>query len=270
MHGIKLCYEKKATVPFRISTHPFLFYTIEEICYYFLTNIYLLDPSFQEEIFFRWLDEELRLKKLAAELRETKRSPEECAECILKYMDYCSQEEWIKVKNSLEELKGLTEEEHRCKRADTLLKNRQYHAAILEYKRILRQKDERKNEKVWNNIGVAYSKLFLFQEAANYFKQAYEFHQKDEILKNYLFSCYFLYTEEEYHQFLKSYSLSTEREAEILNEVTNFLTKAKKSVLRREVELLSRYKKDGNFVSYYGGLKKIVQNWKQNYIQETK
>ena len=44
-------------------------YTIEELCYYFCNNLYLIDYTIINKKLCDWLEEELELDDLAAELR---------------------------------------------------------------------------------------------------------------------------------------------------------------------------------------------------------
>lgn len=55
------------SVLYREYQHKCLF--LEELCYYFYHNLYLVDETILNENLCRWLQEELELPKLAAKLR---------------------------------------------------------------------------------------------------------------------------------------------------------------------------------------------------------
>ena len=70
-------------------------------------------------------------------------------------------------------------------KADELLQNENYWAAIVEYERILsiRQNSKLKVDfyaKVWNNLGGCYARLFLFEKAASCYENAYQFQKISE------------------------------------------------------------------------------------------
>jgi tetratricopeptide (TPR) repeat protein len=65
-------------------------------------------------------------------------------------------------------------------KADELLQNKNYWAAIIEYERILsiRQSSKLKVDfyaMIWNNLGGCYARLFLFEKAASCYENAYQF-----------------------------------------------------------------------------------------------
>ena len=69
MSGYILCQVKKAEKPFYIENISKNIYSIEELCYYLYNNLYLVDRSLISNKLCTWLDEELKLPKLAAKLR---------------------------------------------------------------------------------------------------------------------------------------------------------------------------------------------------------
>ena len=69
MGSLILCHKKKAKHPYEISRIHMRIYTIEELCYYFCNNLYLVDYTIINRQLCDWLDEELELYSLADELR---------------------------------------------------------------------------------------------------------------------------------------------------------------------------------------------------------
>ena len=71
-------------------------YSLEELCYYFYHNLYLVDETILNENLCRWLQEELELPKLAAKLRplfERNYSIEEFLYPVFKEISYLTYEE---------------------------------------------------------------------------------------------------------------------------------------------------------------------------------
>ena len=69
MGSLILCHKKKAKHPYEISRIHMRIYTIEELCYYFCNNLYLVDYTIINRQLCDWLEEELELYDLADELR---------------------------------------------------------------------------------------------------------------------------------------------------------------------------------------------------------
>ena len=68
MSGYILCQTKKAEIPYYIENISTNVYSLEELCYYFYKNIYLIDESIINERLCNWLKDELGLSKLYEKL----------------------------------------------------------------------------------------------------------------------------------------------------------------------------------------------------------
>ena len=69
MGSLILCHKKKAKHPYEIARVHMHIYTIEELCYYFCNNLYLVDYTIVNRKLCDWLEEELELYELSAEQR---------------------------------------------------------------------------------------------------------------------------------------------------------------------------------------------------------
>ena len=61
MGSLILCHKKKAKHPYEIARVHMHIYTIEELCYYFCNNLYLVDYTIVNRKLCDWLEEELEL-----------------------------------------------------------------------------------------------------------------------------------------------------------------------------------------------------------------
>ena len=68
MSGYILCQTKKAENPYFIENIGLNIYSIEELCYYFSTDLPLLDHTILNRQLVQWLRQELNLKTLAQKL----------------------------------------------------------------------------------------------------------------------------------------------------------------------------------------------------------
>jgi tetratricopeptide (TPR) repeat protein len=207
MSGYILCQVKKAEKPFYIENISTNIYSIEELCYYLYNNLYLVDRSLISNKLCTWLDEELKLPKLAAKLRPfigKEAGLEEILYPIFKEINYLAYEE-LRILNGRIERRNKESEEIREKRkGDALMENRMYVNAIRVYQKLL-EKDSREisremRERILHNQGCAYSYLFQMDKAQDCFFAAWKVNQSEKALKIYLLAYRSVHTPEEFEK----------------------------------------------------------------------
>ena len=207
MSGYILCQVKKAEKPFYIENISTNIYSIEELCYYLYNNLYLVDRSLISNKLCTWLDEELKLPKLAAKLRPfigKEAGLEEILYPIFKEINYLAYEE-LRILNGRIERRNKESEEIREKRkGDALMENRMYVNAIRVYHKLL-EKDSREisremRERILHNQGCAYSYLFQMDKALDCFFAAWKVKQSEKALKIYLLAYRSVHTPEEFEK----------------------------------------------------------------------
>lgn len=210
MGSLILCHKKRAKRPYEISRVHMRIYTIEELCYYICNNLYLIDYTIMNRRLCDWLDDELELKGMAELLRkelDQNASLEEFVLTILKGSIIYGQAEINKIQNLLEHLKNQKEVERAKYKADTLLKAGEYASAILVYQSVINKEwDDSVDRTFYGNIygclGTAYGRLFLYEEAASMYREAYQICEEPGMLKSYLYCCMRALPESEYVKML--------------------------------------------------------------------
>ena len=140
MGSLILCHKKKAKHPYEISRIHMRIYTIEELCYYFCNNLYLVDYTIINRQLCDWLEEELELYDLADELRgilDQNGPVEQFLLTVLSHASIYSSSEITRIHNVLEHLKNQNEVEREKYKADNLLKAGEVASAILVYQSIV-------------------------------------------------------------------------------------------------------------------------------------
>ena len=140
MSGYILCQVKKAEKPFYIENISTNIYSIEELCYYLYNNLYLVDCSLISNKLCTWLDEELKLPKLAAKLRPfigKEAGLEEILYPIFKEINYLAYEELKTLNGRIEARKREPEEIREKRKGDALMENRMYVNALRVYQKLL-------------------------------------------------------------------------------------------------------------------------------------
>lgn len=223
MSGYILCRTKKAEIPYYIENISTNVYSLEELCYYFYHNLYLIDETILNESLCRWLQEELELPKLAAKLRtllERNFGIEEFLYPIFKEINYLTYEEMktfnMQLQNLAEESPLLREK----RKGDELVENGMYVHAIQVYQKLLAEENleevrEGFTENIYHNLGCAYSYLFQMEKAVECFRRAYEGSRSKEALIAYLLAFGVTKTPEEYQSLVRRLGV----EKEVLREL---------------------------------------------------
>ena len=145
MAGYILCQVKRADMPYYIENISTNIYSIEELCYYFYHNIYLLDETIINEHLCDWLRKELGLEKLYRRLYKILEEEQGTAECILavfKEINYLSHREFKKLNEALALLQRQPAVQREKKKGDYLVENRMYVTALRIYENALKKKDK--------------------------------------------------------------------------------------------------------------------------------
>lgn len=245
MGSLILCHKKKARHPYEIARIHVHIYTIEELCYYFCNNLYLVDYTIINKQLCEWLDEELELYDLSKELinlLDQNASNEQFVLTILSYASIYSAAEITKIHNVLERLKNQNDVEREKFKADNLLKSGEYSSAILVYHSIVNKEwDESLSKefygKVYGCLGAAYGKMFLYEEAARMYEKAVEICKDEKYLKAYQYCCYKYLSEADYVKMLSKdpllLALNTELKEELANAKNQILCDASNDQLEK-------------------------------------
>lgn len=228
MSGYILCQTQKAEIPYYIENISMNVYSLEELCYYFYHNLYLIDESILNERLCMWFQEELNLPRLAAKLRNLfvrNFSIEEFLYPVFKEINYLTYEE---MKNFNMQIQHLSEESpllrEKCK-GDALVENGMYVHAIQVYQKLLEEEGleevrEGFTENICHNLGCAYSYLFQMEKAVEYFRRAYEGTKSKEALIDYLLAFGVTKTTAEYQNLVRRLGV----EKEVLKEIKQKLS----------------------------------------------
>lgn len=146
MSGYILCQVKRAKLPYYIENISTNIYSIEELCFYFYHNIYLLDSTILNEELCFWIRDQLGLKKLADSLyKHLDDDDMKVGDFILpvfKEINYLSLEEFRKLNQQIQQLAKEPEVLRQKRKGDYLMEHGKYVNAIKVYQKALRQETE--------------------------------------------------------------------------------------------------------------------------------
>ncbi len=171
-------------------------YSIEELSYYIYNYLYLIEDKFFNEALIEYVDDVLKHKTIAAGLRQLVTNNGSLGEKIafvIKNSGYYSEKEAERLENHLAMLNSKTAAERIKAKADILMDTGKYNMAITYYNSIINKAlnnelPERFYGDVYNNLGVAYARLFEYEQAAVEFRCAYRMNSAAESLES-VFMC---------------------------------------------------------------------------------
>lgn len=186
MGELLFCHEPIAALPYYVEGAGVNLYSMEELCYYIAGNTYLLDESFMSEELCTWVEHQMGLYPLAAQLRDI-HSLSQFVQAILTHTGYHTPKEAGEIVLAVRQMEEKTDFECRKLRADRLMENGKYIGSIHEYRRLLGAEEAKFAGPVvgaiWHNLGTAHARLFLFREAADCYDMAYRLGGAVESLK---------------------------------------------------------------------------------------
>lgn len=218
-----------------------------------------------------WLDQECELKELSHQLLQLFRKGSQASTfvlTILDYVNYCTDIEKKKIEAVLSGNAGLSEYARRKNQGDFLLKNRRYRMALTIYEDLSHELPDTESALkplLYHNMGVTYAHFFLFELAAKFFKRAYDMAGKEESGMQYLLAMRLHLREEAYIAFIAEHaeyhelSLKVERQLKLTEGLQE------ESEQSRMLSALKIYKDEGNVVSYYEEIDKVISDLKDDY-----
>ena len=183
---------RRAENPYHMERFYVNLYSVEELCFLLVDRAELLDGDIIQRGMIRWLEEECDLSDLAHELDaliNRKGTTAAFVGAILEYVNIYPADVRERTEEIVRGNEGLSPYERQKAKADYLLGEKRYLAALQQYQNLAYGVPD--NEKLllarlYHNMGVACAGMFLYGQAADWFKKAYETDGKREGLTMYL------------------------------------------------------------------------------------
>ena len=274
MSGLLLC-GKRSTNPFLIKESGINIYTIEELCYYLYNNTYMVTGEFFCDELVDYLKNELELPSLAQKI---KYGIDHKAELLTMVMDVLSSNEYYtsddreKIESTLKALGSKSKCERMKARADMLLDRGKIVSAASAYKDILNVKDETYSPEfvatIWNNIGITYTKQFLFKDACKCFKTACDIDRQEDYFDNMVCAAMFSTDDNLIEDIAAQYQMT---ESMVEQYVVAIESNRKALAKSKEfMDMKGRIVYDGSkeLIEYKKDVQKIFNQWKEEYRQE--
>lgn len=278
MGELLICHETIASLPYYAEGAGVNIYSMEELCYYIAGNTYILDASFMNEELCTWIEKQMGLYKLAEKLRDIMRSQGLLSNfvlAILEHTGYSTMQEMQDIILTLRQMEEKSDFECGKIRADQLMEKKKYLGAIYEYKRLLASGEAEQASdllvgNIWHNLGTAYARLFLFEEAARCYDRAYSLNQSGESLKACLMSYRCMHDEDSFVQKAMENHLDDMEILEIKNELSVASRGEHKEAFEEHLEEIARQNESGDKAWAKEQLGEIIFKWKEEYRRSSR
>lgn len=212
MGKIYLCIGDYASTPYYIQEAGISIYSVEELCYYLIENIHILDPDICSGALADWLDTECHLHELAEKLHASLRGGgdlQEFVRIILQYTHYTDEGHIQEIGRILEKSVSMNGFQKRKLRADYCFRSRHYDKALNMYLQLLSETNKNNFEmaaKLYHNIGTVNCLKFEFDKAAEAFLLAYQINGSLESRRAYIMAKQLELSADDYRIFCRNRS----------------------------------------------------------------
>lgn len=271
MGRVILCTGRYATTPYCFDKLGIRVWSAEELCCCLYENAFLLDEEIVSARLVEWLDKECSLSELAKELYPLVNQKESLTAFVFKILEFIGfydGEALTQVSQTLQSGASLSDYEKKKKQGDFFVQNQKYGKALMEYERLLSELPGQEQElraEILHNKGVAFAGLFLFEEAATQFLEAYHTRQEPAYYRDYLAAKRMLYDDEEYISFVAELPDAYDASLQLEREVDQILNDWECSTDFSNLEALFGLREEGSRTLYYEETEMRLQSLKEHY-----
>ncbi len=272
MSTLIYCKNSIAASPYYIEEASLNVYSLEELSYYMLNNVYLLSTKLMNQELCNWIGRELGQTKLASDLLGLVQNNAPLhifVGHILGANGYASTKEIKDALAVIATFENKSEAERKKMRADRLMAREKFIDAIYEYETLLADEVAKTMPKitegdVYHNLGCAFARLFFFDEAIKCFDEAYKKNKKRQSLKCLLYAARCSKDRKVFDEYVLKYLVSKEDVEDILKNVSTITSQDKIIEFDSAMNELAASE---DFSRINSSVSKIVTDWKDEYIK---
>lgn len=251
-------------------------YSVEELCFLLVDKAELLDQEIMQRDMVRWLDEECDLSDLAHALYallNQKGSTAAYVGTILEYVRLYSPEIIARTEEIIRNNEGLSPFERHKAKADYLLREKRYFAAMEMYQSLLNRIPDTERmlqAKILHNMGVACAGMFMFEQAADWFMKSHEIDGRQESLLMYLASRRMNRSDKEYIDYIAGHPEYHDASLQVERMIERAEGTFEGSDENRMLVTLQVFKEEGkgvfgNTTPYYNEIERLTAGLKEKY-----
>ncbi len=275
MNNVCLCTGNYAKNPFYLKFSDISLYSIEELCYYFMERVHLLDDSVVSAELVNWIRHECGLTELADELEGYVRKHVSVAAFVSTVFERTGMYDSSTIRQVdriLKEQSSLTTIERYKKRAEYLYQQGRFRQALSIYRELVEyipSRDSAGRALLYYNMASVYAMDFAYKQAANLYYEAYLLHPDRQTRYAYILANKKALTDYAYGAFKRE---NPNWEEDFL-KVEQLCAQADERWLasreRQLVKELARLRGEGQLEAYSQQSQGLIRQLKKDYKRQT-
>ena len=275
MNNVCLCTGNYAKNPFYLKFSDISLYSIEELCYYFMERVHLLDDSVVSAELVNWIRHECGLTELADELEGYVRKHVSVAAFVSTVFERTGMYDSSTIRQVdriLKEQSSLTTIERYKKRAEYLYQQGRFRQALSIYRELVEyipSRDSAGRALLYYNMASVYAMDFAYKQAANLYYEAYLLHPDRQTRYAYILANKKALTDYAYGAFKRE---NPNWEEDFL-KVEQLCAQADERWLasreRQLVKELARLREEGQLEAYSQQSQGLIRQLKKDYKRQT-
>ena len=267
------CIGERSEKPFMIKDTQTGIYSMEELLYYIRENVFMLDQSDFGFSLSDFIRQRLKLPEIGAHYKKMLEHEESFADrvCMLfSETGFAGESEIETLRKALTLSEHMSNNDSHRVRGDFFYKCGRLPEAVLEYNTALKLIDGEQNPgdcaKLLILMGNAAARSFKFENARNYFEEAYRLTPGDPELLNKLIAASAL--EKPKEAFLKYMEEKNIPESIFVPVLDRLEAAASRSGRQGEARILKdayNARKNGNYTEFMSLRRRVINEWKSRY-----
>lgn len=276
MNNVCLCIGKYAKNPFYLKFSDISLYSMEELCYYFMERVHLLDDSIVSPELVNWIRKECGLAELADELEVYVRKRVSVAAFVSTIFERTGMydDNTIKqVDRILKEQSNLNIVERYKKRAEYLYQQGRFRQALVIYRELvdyIPERDSAGRALMYYNMASIYAMDFAYRQAADLYYESYLLYPDKQTRHAYILANKKALSDYAYGAFKRDNPDWEEDFLKVEELCAQTDEKWKTSRERQLITDLTELKEKGQIEEYYLQSQGLIRQLKRDYKRQTK
>ena len=276
MNNVCLCVGTYAQHPFYVKFLDISLYSIEELCYYFLERVHLLDDSVVSAELAAWIRKECGLDKLADELDVYVRKHVSVSAFVTTILEWTGMYDMGTVKRVeriLKDQSSLTTTQRYKKRAEYLYQQGRFRQALAIYSELadyLPSTDDTGRALMYYNMASIYAMDFAYEEAAGLYYRSYMLNPDVQTRQAYILAQKMSLSDYAIGNFRRA---NPDWEQDFLQAETLLMSAQDKWACSRERQLVTEIadlRASVDRESYHKRMGELIEQLKKDYRRQTK
>lgn len=274
MNNVCLCIGNYAKTPFYVKFSDISLYSMEELCYYFIDKVRLLDDSIVTMELVNWIRIECGLTELAEELEVYARKHVSAAAFVTTIFERTGMYDENIIRQTdhiLKEQASLSFEERYKKQAEYLYREGRFAQALAVYSQLLDHLPKHDNAgraQMYYNMASIYAMDFAYNKAAGFYYESYLLNPNEQARLSYVLACRMYMTDYAYGAFKRENPAWEETFSKAEGLCAQAEGKWQASREKEQLVELAAYKQQGQTEAYRQQTKQLICRLKHDYRRQ--